>query len=490
MQFRVLGPLSVLRGDDEVAPAAAKARALLTYLIIHARSPVSVDALASELWHDAPGPGATNTIQTYVSQLRRLLEPGRVDRAREGVLRTVAGGYLLAAAPDSIDSERFTALVAEARRDAERQHIDLAAARLDEALRLWRSRALADVAGYAAAEREADRLNGLRLDALELRFDLGLRAGRHRQLIGELRQLVAEHPLREMFTAHLMLALYRSGRQAEALAAYRALRETLDGQLGIEPMEQLRLLHGRILRQEPALAPAGADDPVDDGGPPGPLTAGSAGTAVFGTAGASRESEDADADGNGRPATGRSRRRGWILAGVLAAAVAGAAGVRVAADGHRPGAGEPGVAVSASPPSEIVNDFPLTVWPGIGYDFDLPPGQSPDGQSFTPPDSPRYPLLDLYRTVNGPDQISGVDPTPTDAIDDSNALGPVPPDTVPQACRRLPALRGNMKLAGVRAGAKFCVRTRGGHVALATITRMPAARREPIELRLIVIKAR
>jgi DNA-binding SARP family transcriptional activator len=252
MQFRVLGPLEVIADGRTVELPAAKHRALVAALLVHANQAVSADRLIGALWDSQPPASAAKTLQTYVSQLRRDLE-----RATAGgdwrTLRTVEGGYRLQVDPDALDAARFERLTDEGRRALTRLDATSAAAWLREGLALWRGPAYGELAGAPFAHAEAARLEELRLAALELRAEVELMLGGHAELVGALEELIEREPFRERLWGHLMLALYRSGRQAEALGAYRRLRDNLADQLGIDPGPQLRQLEERILRQDPSL---------------------------------------------------------------------------------------------------------------------------------------------------------------------------------------------------------------------------------------------
>jgi class 3 adenylate cyclase len=240
MEFRILGPVEVVEDGLPLALGKGKQRALLAILLLHPNEVVSADRLIDELWGEQPPPTAHTALQGYVSQLRKLLGAERLE--------TVIPGYRLRVEPGELDRERFERLSGEAR--------------FSEALALWRGPALADLAYEPFAQGEIVRLEELRLAVLEQRLDADLAAGRHGELVGELEALVAEHPLRERFRAELMLALYGSGRQAEALEAYAAARETLVEELGIEPSEELKQLQKRILEHDPELAVAPPPPPV------------------------------------------------------------------------------------------------------------------------------------------------------------------------------------------------------------------------------------
>lgn len=260
MQFLVLGPLEVTAGGGTVRLPAAKHRTLLAALLVRADQAVSADGLIEALWDGQPPASAAKTLQTYVSQLRRELEP----TAAAGdwrVLRTADGGYRLYADQDMLDARRFERLAEEGRRALRGAQPASAAAWLSEGLALWRGPAYGELAVAPFARAEAARLEELRLAALEWRAEAELALGAHAELVGDLEDLVGREPFREQLWGHLMLALYRSGRQADALRAYRRIRDNLAAQLGIDPGPGLRRLEEQILRQDPALdlaaSPAG-----------------------------------------------------------------------------------------------------------------------------------------------------------------------------------------------------------------------------------------
>ena len=234
MQFRILGPLEVLGDDGLPVPLGGpRPRALLAMLLLQPNRPVSTDQLIDAVWGESPPASAPNALQVHVHALRRALGADRIA--------TRPPGYLLRVDDGELDAQRFERLVAEEKPV--------------EALALWRGPALADLAHEPFARAEAARLDDARLAALEARIAADLERGRHAALTAELEALVAAHPHRERLRAQQMLALYRSGRQADALAAYRDARATLD-ELGIEPSAELRSLEQQILRQDPALVPA------------------------------------------------------------------------------------------------------------------------------------------------------------------------------------------------------------------------------------------
>jgi predicted ATPase/DNA-binding SARP family transcriptional activator len=240
-EFRLLGPVEAIAGGRVLQLGGRTQRALLALLLVEQGRTVSVDRLAEALWHGRPPPAAAKTLRSYISRLRTVL----------GGERLVARppGYALEVSPDRIDVNRFEELLREGREALERNAAGLGADRLRGALALWRGPALADVAEGGLLALEANRLDELRLVCLEQRIEADLQLGRHAELTAELERLVVEEPLRESLWRQLVLALYRSDRQAEALAAHRRARETLV-ELGLEPSEELKELERAVLRHE------------------------------------------------------------------------------------------------------------------------------------------------------------------------------------------------------------------------------------------------
>ena len=247
IDFRILGPLEVRLDGRLVALEGAKVRALLVLLLVHANRVVPSEQLIEDLWSGSPPTSAPNALQVYVSQLRKLV-------GREALL-TRPPGYLLRADPDLVDAVRFERLVEQARKELAEGSPEPALAALEEALSLWRGTPLSEFVYERFAQREINRLEELREAALEERFEAHLALGRGADLVGELEALVAEHPLRERLRGQLMLALYRSGRQAEALELYQTTRRLLVDELGIDPSPSLQRLETAILRQDPSLEP-------------------------------------------------------------------------------------------------------------------------------------------------------------------------------------------------------------------------------------------
>jgi DNA-binding SARP family transcriptional activator len=252
LDFRVLGPLQVASNGSFLPLGGAKQRAVLALLLLHANEVVSVDQLIDALWGDSPPASAANVVQGYVSHLRKTLEPGRV-RGEHEIIVSRPPGYSLRIGQGALDADRFIEESREGQRLLEDGDAGPAAQRLRAALDLWRGPAFADLVYEPFLRLEAERLEELRLAALEERIDADLALGRERDLVGELRELVTGHPLRERLRGQLMVALYRSGRQAEALEVFREGRRTLDDTLGIEPSPALRELERAILQQDPAL---------------------------------------------------------------------------------------------------------------------------------------------------------------------------------------------------------------------------------------------
>jgi DNA-binding SARP family transcriptional activator len=244
VEFRILGPLELIDDEGGVFElAGSKRRALLTLLLLHANQVVSSDRLLDELWGDQPPASGVTALQVSMSKLRKMLG------AAASVLETRPPGYRLRLGPDQLDLSQFEALADEASELEPAQ----ARAKLRQALNLWRGPPLAEFAYEPFAQVAIARLEELRLVVLERRLSADLACGRHDEIVAELDALVVEHPLRERLRAQLMLALYRCGRQAEALAAYRTGREALVDGIGIEPSPDLRELEAAILRQDPAL---------------------------------------------------------------------------------------------------------------------------------------------------------------------------------------------------------------------------------------------
>ena len=272
MEFRVLGPLEVRNASGIVPLGAAKERALLLILLLHANEVVSSERLIDQIWGERRPESAAKVIQTYVSHLRRLLEPGR-RHGGPSLILTRPSGYELHLEPGQLDLDRFEALVADARA---RDDAESAVAILREALGLWRGPPLQEFAFEEFAQIKIAWLERLRLAVVGERVELELGLGRHRDLVGELEALVSANPHDEQLRGQLMRALYLSGRQGEALEVYQKTRRLLVEELGIEPSAALRELEQAILRQDPLLDPKAPDatappatepDPADSAAP-------------------------------------------------------------------------------------------------------------------------------------------------------------------------------------------------------------------------------
>ena len=256
MWFAILGPLLVHDGETHVDVPKGRQRVLLAALLLHTGKPVSADALAEAVWDRAAPPGADVTLRSHVLRLRRVLGPRAGAR-----LVTCSPGYLLQAQDDEVDLLRFRRLCRDGGGAARAGAWGRAHVLLGEALDLWRGAPLADIPSESLRQNEIQDLEALRLQAEEWRTDAALHLGGHAELVPGLHSLTAQHPLRERFHGQLMLALYRCGRQAEALAAYQHARNILIEELGTEPGPELQDLHQQILSADPALA-------INDSTPP------------------------------------------------------------------------------------------------------------------------------------------------------------------------------------------------------------------------------
>ncbi|SCF35251.1 DNA-binding transcriptional activator of the SARP family [Micromonospora viridifaciens] len=256
MRIAILGPLAATHHGQPVVPTAVKPRTVLAVLAVNANDVVPVDVLISELWSDSPPRHARTTIQTYVLGLRKLMQSaaaavGKADDSKQ-VLVTTPAGYLLRVPRDSVDAGHFERLANIGYRARERQEHAAAARAFAEALSWWRGPALVDVQAGRRLRLYAQRLSEGRLNALSCRIEADVRLGRHHELIGELSVITSQHPTHEGLVAHLMLALYRSGRRCEALEAYQRLRANLTSQRGLEPSPALRRLHRSMLSADQA----------------------------------------------------------------------------------------------------------------------------------------------------------------------------------------------------------------------------------------------
>ena len=248
MWVTMLGPMSVRPADDEVVIAAAKQRVVLAALLSRANRVMSFDELAAAVWDSTPPASTRATLRNYVKNLRQALGPA------SSRLVTRDPGYLFRIDPDELDVLRFRELCKQGGAAVRQADWTTAAAVLADALGLWRGMPLADIPSERLRLDVIPGLERLRWQATEWRIDADLHLGRHADLVLELQGLIAEHPLRERFHAQLMLALYRSGRVAEALAAYEQARLTMANQLGTDPGPELRRLHELVLRSDAGLA--------------------------------------------------------------------------------------------------------------------------------------------------------------------------------------------------------------------------------------------
>ncbi|HEU4423002.1 MAG TPA: BTAD domain-containing putative transcriptional regulator [Pilimelia sp.] len=267
LRFAVLGPVRAYRAGAEIDLGPAKQRAVLAMLLLGANRPVARDEIIDGVWGERVPRSATNLVATYVARLRRVIDPRR--RSGWTVLTSTTAGYRLRLRPEQLDLEVFERLVSAARRDD-----SVRVAALDDALALWHGRPLDGLPGPFAAD-ERQRLVELRLAVLEQRIDVGLALGEHAEWVAELSRLAALHPYRERMCALQMLALYRLGRQAEALDVFESARRTLADSLGVEPGFELRHLHRRMLNADPTLdlAPRHAASPARAAQPPAQLLA-------------------------------------------------------------------------------------------------------------------------------------------------------------------------------------------------------------------------
>ena len=250
IEIKVLGPLEVTVGGVSIVPTASKPSQLLAMLALNAGRVVSTTALAEEIWDYEPPRSGLPTLHTYVLKLRRKLQDALADEGgvtSKDILITRRSGYLLNVAHEDVDAFRYEQLSSTGRQAVNKGAHETASRALGEALRLWRGQALADVATGPQLGIEAMRLEENRLGDLHLRIEADLRLGRHHQLLGELATLCARHPLLENFCVQHMIALYRSGRQSQAMEAFRRLRGAMVEQLGVEPSTKVRQVHHAVL---------------------------------------------------------------------------------------------------------------------------------------------------------------------------------------------------------------------------------------------------
>jgi DNA-binding SARP family transcriptional activator len=257
MDYRILGSLEASDGERLLALGGSRQKAVLALLLLRANEALSRDVIIDELWGESPPVTAAKVLQNCISALRKELPDGGES------LRTVGSSYALHVGADELDRDRFEHALSRGRAALAAGESEDAAAQLRAALALWRGAPLSDFAYERFAQEEIVRLDELHVEAVEDRIDADLACGRADELVAELEALVARHPVRERLRRQLMLALYRSGRQAEALAAYRDARQTLLGELGIEPTRALQELEKAILAQDPALDGAARRPTID-----------------------------------------------------------------------------------------------------------------------------------------------------------------------------------------------------------------------------------
>lgn len=247
MRYEILGPLRVVDKNGASVVSARKIETVLATLVIRSDQVVPFDQLVAEIWGDMPPRRATAAVHVYISELRKFLQHrDRAGRSDNPVV-TVAPGYLLTKGTDDIDFHQFVQLMNQGRSHMRESHYDEASADLKEALGLWRGRALDDLRSGVIIDSFVTWLTEARLECLEMLGDAQLKLGRHREIVGELYSLIAENPFREAFYRQLMLALYRSERQADSLHVYQKARKILHDELGLEPCRALKELQRAIL---------------------------------------------------------------------------------------------------------------------------------------------------------------------------------------------------------------------------------------------------
>jgi DNA-binding SARP family transcriptional activator/class 3 adenylate cyclase len=266
IEFLMLGPLEARRAGRPLKLGSIKHRMLLAKLLLHANQVISTDELIDTVWGERPPPTVRQSLQNHVAALRRVVEQAGTPAGQPRTLLTRDPGYLLQVDPDQIDLHRFRRMVDQGRAALEGSRPWTAATLLHEAVALWRGPLLSDVVAAGVSWPELAGIDELEIGAVETRIEADLVAGRHAELIGELETLIRLHPLREHLHGQMMLALYRSGRQADALGAYRYARRTLVEELGIEPSVRLQRLEQAILAQDPALELLGPARSGDEAG--------------------------------------------------------------------------------------------------------------------------------------------------------------------------------------------------------------------------------
>ena len=351
MDVRLLGSTEVVAGQARLILGGPRQRAVLADLALEAGTTVLTRQLVHDIWGESPPATADHTIEAYVSRLRRVLH--LPDQPR--VLLTVGSGYQLDMSRDEIDVFRFSTFAARGRAAFERHDAQAAELRLSSALSLWRGRALGDLRDAAFAPIVASRLEDDRLAVLEMLIDARLELGRHRELISELETAVGSEPYRERFYAQLMMALYRSGRQADALSVYQRARALFASELGLEPGRELRELETAILVQAPHLEPATSsagvparalDPPRRESRPVAPAETAAAETAAANRAAA----EKAQAGRSSRPWRARARRYRTVAIWAIVAVVLVVGAVWRS---HEAGSARPQAAAASGAVSEL-----------------------------------------------------------------------------------------------------------------------------------------
>jgi DNA-binding SARP family transcriptional activator len=247
MNIMVLGPLQLYVGERIVTPSAPKVRQVLSLLVARSNQVVGMDSLIDELWEEQPPRSAMNTARTYIYQLRKFFAKQFGEESAEWLINTVEPGYLLHLPRATVDATDFDSLITFAQQSLADDQVQQAAEYVAEALGMWNGRPLSNVCLGPLLRSYATHLEDKRIAALELRVRIDLLLGRHRELIAELRPLVAEHPFNEWFHAQLMIALHKSGRRNDALRAYHNVRSLLNDELGLDPSAEIQQVHHDIL---------------------------------------------------------------------------------------------------------------------------------------------------------------------------------------------------------------------------------------------------
>ncbi|WNV88048.1 BTAD domain-containing putative transcriptional regulator [Umezawaea sp. Da 62-37] len=460
MDIRLLGSVEVVRSGQVVTIAARKPRTLLAVLAVRSGTTVSSSTLVDELWQGSPPPSATNTLQTYISHLRRVLEPERGARVESRVLRLVPDGYRLDIGANHVDVLRFGDAARGGLSLVERGEHAAAATVLRDALSLWRGSPFEDVDESPVLADEAGRLTLLRRRVRAGLAEADLNDGRVEDAVRGFTAVVDEDPFDESACESLMTALCRAGRPSAAVRVYGDLRSVLRDQLGTEPAAPLRDLYESIVREEVPVVRPGA-------GPP-------------------RAVPDDRLESRGGPGDENPRRRSTRQVFALCGAILLLA---VVTAWPGPGSTVQQAPSTAAPTEAGVNEYSLEVHPGTAYDLDVLPGEPTDRYVGSAQDDPGWNQLDLYRTMSGPDQISGVDTTRTGLAGAYNVVRLLNREAGTADCPRLPEQGGGkVMLSSLSQGAKVCVRTNQRRWVLLTVEREPAQRLEPIRVLVTVLR--